>query len=356
MDGPWLPCSLVPMDASSAGQPVGPPRAACTFAAWSPDGKWMYFSSSAGGAFHTWRQHFPDGVPEQITSGPSEEEGIAMAADGHSFVTAVGQRQRSVSLHTASGDRQISLEGYAYNPKFTPDGKTLCYRILKGSQPSSDPSELWIADLDSGRSEALLPGFSLVGGQPYSISPDGRYVVFSARNGDGTEQLWSAPLDRRSPPLLIPNADGNWPLFGPNGEIYLRGGDGFAYKIRQDGSARQKILEQPVLEMRGVSPDGQWLAVYSFDSSKTGEDGKQAADLAYPTGGGTPLRIWGTDSLFRWSPDGRFVFMGVNTAGMNAGATGKTTCFRFPAAGCCLRFHPAASDRNRTWLSTQVCG
>ncbi len=330
MDGPWLPCRLVPMDASSAGQPVGPPRAACTFAAWSPDGKWMYFSSSAGGAFHTWRQHFPDGVPEQITSGPSEEEGIAMAADGHSFVTAVGQRQRSVSLHTASGDRQISLEGYAYNPKFTPDGKTLCYRILKGSQPSSDPSELWIADLDSGRSEALLPGFSLVGGQPYSISPDGRYVVFSARNGDGTDQLWSAPLDRRSPPLLIPNADGNWPLFGPNGEIYFRGGDGFAYKIRQDGSARQKILEQPVLEMRGVSPDGQWLAVFSFDSSKTGEDGKQAADLAYPTGGGTPLRILGTDSLFRWSPDGRFVFMGVNTAGMNAGATGKTYVFPLP--------------------------
>ena len=52
MDGPWLPCRLVPMDGSSAGQRVGPPGAACTSAAWSPDGKWMYFSSSSGGAFH----------------------------------------------------------------------------------------------------------------------------------------------------------------------------------------------------------------------------------------------------------------------------------------------------------------
>jgi Tol biopolymer transport system component len=69
MDGPWLPCRLVPMDGSSPGQPVGPQGAACTFAAWSPDGNWMYFSSSAGGAFHTWRQRFPQGTPEQITSG-----------------------------------------------------------------------------------------------------------------------------------------------------------------------------------------------------------------------------------------------------------------------------------------------
>ena len=51
-------------------RPVGPQGAACTFAAWSPDGKWMYFSSSAGGAFHTWRQRFPRDAPEQITFGP----------------------------------------------------------------------------------------------------------------------------------------------------------------------------------------------------------------------------------------------------------------------------------------------
>ncbi len=60
------------------------------FAAWSPDGAWMYFSSNSGGVFHTWRQRFPDGQPEQITSGPTEEEGIAMAPDGRSFITAVG--------------------------------------------------------------------------------------------------------------------------------------------------------------------------------------------------------------------------------------------------------------------------
>ena len=88
----WAPCRVVPMDGSSPGRQVGPPGAGCTFGAWSPDGKWMYLTAKTGGAYHIWRQRFPDGQPEQVTSGPTEEEGIAMAPDGRSFVTAVACR------------------------------------------------------------------------------------------------------------------------------------------------------------------------------------------------------------------------------------------------------------------------
>jgi hypothetical protein len=70
----------------------------------------MYFTSNAVGANHIWRQRFPDGKAEQITAGPTEEEGIAMAPDGRSFVTAVSLQGASLWLHDANGDRQISLE------------------------------------------------------------------------------------------------------------------------------------------------------------------------------------------------------------------------------------------------------
>lgn len=101
-----------------------------------------------------------------------------MAPDGRSFMTAVGLRQCSVWLHDASGERQVALEGYSYDLKFTPDGKKLCYRILKGVLPITDPSELRMMELDSGRNEALLPGFSVIGewGGAYDISPEGREV------------------------------------------------------------------------------------------------------------------------------------------------------------------------------------
>src|SRR5262249_24092466 len=103
----WEPCRLVPADGSSTGHKVGPPGGGCTVAAWPADGKWMYFTSKAVGANHIWRQRFPAGQPEQVTSGPTEEEGIAMAPDGRSFITAVALQSTTLWVHDGRGDRQI---------------------------------------------------------------------------------------------------------------------------------------------------------------------------------------------------------------------------------------------------------
>ncbi len=127
----WLPCRLVPFDGRSPGRPVGPPGAGCTSGAWSPDGKWMYLTSKAGGGNHIWRQRFPDGRPEQVTSGPTEERSIAMAPDGRSFVTAVTLSNVAIWVHDVSGDRLISMDGNSVDPKFTPDGRRLYYRVVK---------------------------------------------------------------------------------------------------------------------------------------------------------------------------------------------------------------------------------
>ena len=54
---------------------------------------------------HIWRQRFPDGKPEQITFGPTAEQGIAMAPDGRSFVTAVAMQdgRYGFTMRVASG-------------------------------------------------------------------------------------------------------------------------------------------------------------------------------------------------------------------------------------------------------------
>ena len=200
-NGPWTPCRLIPMDGQSPGRQVGPPGAGCTFAAWSPDGKWMYLSSSAGGGSHIWRQRFPDGVPEQMTFGPTEQEGIAMAPDGRSFITAVASRQSSVWVHGPAGERQISLEGFAFDPRFTPDGRKLMYRILKGAS-LLDASELRVTDLESGVTEPLLPGITIFGtpSKTYAISDDGRQATVAGFDAHGQCQMWFIALDGRSPP------------------------------------------------------------------------------------------------------------------------------------------------------------
>jgi eukaryotic-like serine/threonine-protein kinase len=321
----WLPCRLAPMSGNSRGRQVGPPSAGCTLAAWSPDGKWMYLSANASGNFHIWRQRFPDGQPEQITFGPGEEEGIAMAPDGKSFITAAGITQSAVWIHDSTGERQVSLEGYSYDVKFTPDGKKLCYRILKGSLPVSDPSELRVLDLDSGRSEALLAGFPVTGrwGVAYDVSADGRKVVAAVVDREGKYQLWVAPLDRGSPPRQIPNVEGQRALFGPGGEIFFRaiqGPSSFIYRVLEDGTGlRQAVTDDFGGHPTGISPDGKWLAV------RVGGQGPIV--VAYPLLGGSPLPILGPkacagDPTVRWSADGRL--FNISIPATSLGSIGRT--------------------------------
>jgi eukaryotic-like serine/threonine-protein kinase len=345
----WGPCRVVPADGSSPGRKVGPPGGGCAFGAWSPDGKWMYLTSNAAGANHIWRQRFPNGRPEQFTSGPTEEQGIAMAPDGRSFVTAVALQNASLWVHDAKGDRQISLEGNAAEPRFTPDGKRLLYRIVR-ERPSEfafyrDLGEVMVADLASGRSEPLVRGFLAL---DYDISADGRQVVMETADGAGKPQLWLVPLDRSAPPRQIPSVEGGAPRFTPTGEILFRrkersntfGANGFVYRVRPDGTGVQKALEQPVLFVRNVSPDGKWLTA----SAPLPGNGPPFAQ-AFSLGGGTPVTIAGTMNL-QWSFDGRFSFLSSNTI-----AVGRTYIVPLPTGKSLPRI-PAGGFRSEEEIAS----
>jgi Tol biopolymer transport system component len=293
MDGDhaWMPCRLVPLNGNSPARTVGPAGAACTSGAWSPDGNWMYLTSNAGGVNRIWRQRFPDGEPERVTSGPTAEEGIAFAPDGRSFITAAVLQNVSIWLHDARGERQISsLEGIAVDPKFTPDGKKMCYRVVKQAPTpfSPQPGEVWIADLESGASQSLVPGFQV---RDYDVSVDGLQIVTDAADPEGKRGLWLASLDRQSLPRMIPNAEGGrQPVFAPDGDILFRRGEGntnFVYRIRPDGSRLQKALEQEIALLFAVSRDGQWIVAWSRLANGEGM-GVRGFPLA---GGGPPVTI-----------------------------------------------------------------
>lgn len=299
----FLPCRLVPSDGSSQGRQVGPLGGACTSAAWSHDGKWMYFTSNPGGVNHIWRQQFPDGQAEQVTSGPTEEEGIAMAPDGRSLVTAVALQNTSLWIHDAKGERQISLEGNATNPKFTPDGKKLCYLIVREFPNQfawKNPGELRIADLESARSEPVVGGFPVL---DYDISADGRQVVMWTSDREGKSRLWLATLDHGSPPVEIPNVEGAQPRFGPDGDILFRHGE-VVYRVQPDGTRLRKAFPEPVFVLWGVSPDGKWIVAWA-----PLPDSGPPAMQAFPLHGGSPVQIGGGFTFLTWSRDGRSVLL-----------------------------------------------
>ena len=192
------PCRLVPFDGSSTGRQVGP-QGTCTSAAWSPDGQWMYFGANVDGSSHLWRQKFPNGKPEQITFGPLEEEGIAVAPDGRSLVTSVGTRRSAIWIHDKAGERAISSEGHALAPRLSRDGTRVFFLLVRDWWLSSAgwvaaSAELRSLDLASGKSDRVLTGVSATG---YDISPDEKEVVYTTTDSEGGSEIWLASLDRR---------------------------------------------------------------------------------------------------------------------------------------------------------------
>jgi eukaryotic-like serine/threonine-protein kinase len=324
MDGVgWLPCRVLPFDGSSSGAVAGPQKAKCTYAAWSPDGKWMYFSADTGNGYHLWRQRYPNGEPEQTTFGPTEEEGIAVASDGHSLVTSAGIRQSSVWLHDAKGDRQISSEGYATLPglgfggggvrsAFSPDGKTLFYLARKEGSRAFNSGELWMADLATGRTESVLPGILM---SDFNLAPDGKRVAFTS-NEQGSSRVWIAALDHRTPPRQVTSFEAAGPSFGPAGTLFFRGREqdsDIVYGVELNDMKPQRISVNPVPDFRVVSPDGEWLLT---------------AQAVKPMRGGPEIRICDFCDA-GWGPTGKYFYVELRDIG--AMGRGKVYVIALPA-------------------------
>jgi eukaryotic-like serine/threonine-protein kinase len=326
--GEWLPCRLVPFDGSSTGRPIGPLGGQCTTATWSSDGRWMYFSSNAGGDFHVWRQRYPDGTPEQITFGPTEQEGTALTPDGKYLITSMGLQHASISLTDPRGDRQLTSEGFAMLPTMLPSGDRLWYLLRTGSRGHAS-GELWSMNLGTGEKERVLPGRVMAN---YSISADGRRVVFTSAGSASDDGIWIADLDRRAPPRQLTRGGEFRAFFGGPGEIVYISPPAerrYLYRMREDGSGVEQIHPEPVNNLITVSPDGEWAVVFLPERTTGGGLALQLMSLhreAPMTAcencvflGFGPNRVQGSPVI--WSMDGTSVFVSLQYFGLGTAKT-----------------------------------
>ncbi len=335
--GVFTPCRLIPAGGGSSGRIVGPAAGPCTTVAWAPDGRQMYFSVDTGQGMHLWRQRFPDGAPEQLTAGTTtQEEGLAIAPDGRSVISSVGQQRRGVWLHTASGERQISLEGYAYGPLLSVDGRTLVFRVSQGAGGGRTPTELWMSDLTSGRFERIFPGQLVV---QYDLSRDDQ-VVAAVVEADESARLWVAWLDGREPPRRL-GIEASSARFGANGEIFFvanEGGENTLFRTDVGGAPPRRLTSEPAGGVVGaVSPDGLWVS-----------DNLGAETRAVSTIGRLPVPILRSGvARLRWTPDGKHALLAVQSgAGPSAFGFGRTYVLPLEAGEMLPRTPPGgfASD------------
>ncbi len=319
--GWWRQCRVVPFDGSSAGRQVGP-QGSCTWAQWSPDGKWMYFTVDTWTTgSHVWRQRFPDGAPQQLTpSGASEEEGLAMVPDGKSFITTAGAQKSAIWLHDdKTGEMQITSGGYSFFPTLSWDGKKVYYlRRVTGSH-SYFSGELWVSDVATGAAERLLAGLVLT---HFSISQDGKKVVFATEQGQARSGIWVGWLDGTQAPRQLTFGGEYRAFFGSPGHILYQGTQTSPklMRINEDGSGQVAVSDLSIMQLQSVSPDGRWAVVGVTPPNGHGD--RNAMSLAVPLNGGAPITVcdkcsfgFGTTRssapLFSWSPDGKWVYVSL---------------------------------------------
>jgi Tol biopolymer transport system component/predicted Ser/Thr protein kinase len=301
-------CRLTPFDGGAVGKQVGP-HGICTAAGWSPDGRWMYFTVEIDGASHLWRQRFPDGRPEQLTFGPTEEDGVSVAADGRSLVTAVGQRRSTIWIHDEKGERQVGVEGLVYHPSLSRDGRRLYYLRQQNSANTSS-NELRATELSSGRTDLVVPDRSVT---DYDVSKDQREdIVFVAKTPEGLPEIWLAVLDRSAPPRRLVRG-GDEVALTESGVIYRALGtkESFLMRIGRNETEPRKTLQTPILDILSVSPSGSWAIVTAPGSG----------ELASPTMFVVNMERGTTQPVcagceVSWGPDAKWLYVSERSNAM----------------------------------------
>lgn len=276
--------------------------------AWSPDGRWIYFSrgSQAADQFDLWRIGSAGGEPEPLTHHNSYV----------AYATPVSQR---TVLYVA--------------------------RETDGSGP-------WLWSLDVERKVTRRVSFGLEQYTSIAASVDGRRLVATVSNP--TASLWSLPIvdrlaeERDVKPFTLPTVRALAPRFGGTSLFYLssrgtgdglwryrdgqgleiwRGADGrlleppaispdgrrVAFVLRNNGKLRLHLLTADgadlqaaadTLDVRGAagwSPDAKWVVA-------GGDDAQGSGLFKIPADGGAPVRIaTGPAQDPVWSPDGSVI-------------------------------------------------
>ncbi|HEV2615821.1 MAG TPA: protein kinase [Candidatus Acidoferrales bacterium] len=317
----WRRCRVVPFDGSSVGRPVGP-EGSCTWAQWSPDGKWMYFTvDTRTDGFHIWRRRFPDGTPQQLTpSGASEEEGLAMMPDGKSFITTSGTQQSVIWLQDdKAGEKQITSEGYSFLPTLSPDGKKVYYLQRTRNAHTYFSGELWVSDVTTGVAERLFRGLVLT---HFSISQDGKKVVFATEQGQVRSGIWIGWLDRTQAPRQLTFGGEGRAFFGRPGQILYQGTQipPKIMTISEDGRGPGVVSDLPIMQLQSVSPDAHWALVATTPPNGHGD--RNSVTMAVRLEGGAPITVCDNCSvgfgsarssapLLSWSLDGKWVYVSL---------------------------------------------
>ncbi len=157
--------------------------------AFSPDGRWLVFTSDRRGGPDLWLLDLKDGGPERpLTDDPAMEDAAAFSPDAR-LLAFVSTRQGNAEIlvmpfrpdGVSDAGEAVNVTGHPagdFNPAFSPDGRRLAFASNRNGYGGSD---LFVMNHDGTGIMRLTtaPGWE---GSP-AWSPDGRHIYYYASGG-----------------------------------------------------------------------------------------------------------------------------------------------------------------------------
>lgn len=300
--------------------------------AFSPDGRFLVYSSDKSGHFELWLQDLATNHHRQLTSAGEEvfepafaptSEALAYHSEGRGGIWLLPLDSEGNPSGLA---RQLSPFGS--RPAFSPDGRSLAFQSESSPQlsdttaPALGPSTLWRVDLAGGESVQLTrPGAPKGGHATPAFSPDGRRLVFST-SLYGRSEIWTLDLESGVTAPVVRDPAGSYdPVYSPDGrEIYFSAVSRQVYGLwrvpisqrsgRPTGAPVQiRNIGLASIRQLALSADGRRIAYTAMQTSSELWS-MPLAETGLPSGPAEPLtRLGGRNNRPAFSFDGeRIVF------------------------------------------------
>ena len=227
--------------------------------AWTPDGRWIVFSSDRRRNSVLWRVPAAGGEPERVGGVGENVTDPVFSKDGRMAYTQLFSDANIWRVETSGKTppvKVISSTQYDSSPQYSPDGSRVAFRSNR-----SGSNEVWVSD-GSGRIPVQLTHYAgpLTGTPRWS--PDGMNIAFDTRpNGQADIYVVSSiggtprQVTRSEFEDVVPSwsTDGAWIYFASN-----RTGAWQVWRVRADGSVEEQVTRDGGFAAF-ESPDGHYL-------------------------------------------------------------------------------------------------